>query len=42
MKLKLKDSKAQRRIWGILQGVSSLGVNFTRKMLAWYDKLLSS
>ena len=27
-----------QQIWDILQGVSSLGVKFTRKILAWYDK----
>ena len=30
--------KAQGQIWDILQGVSSLRVSFTRKILAWYDK----
>ena len=30
--------KSQRQIWHILQGVSSLGVQFTRNILAWYDK----
>ena len=30
--------KAQWQIWDILQGASSLGVKFTRKILAWYDK----
>ena len=30
--------KAPRHIWDILQGVSSLGVQFTRKILAWYDQ----
>ena len=30
--------KAQRQMWDILQGGSSLGVKFTRKVLAWYDK----
>ena len=32
-----RSLKAQRQIWDILQGVSSLGVKFTRKNLAWYD-----
>ena len=30
--------KVQRQIWDISQGVSSLTVRFTRKILAWYDK----
>ena len=30
--------KAQRKVWAILQGASFLGVKFTRKILAWYDK----
>ena len=30
--------KAQRQICDILQGVRSLGVSFTRRFLAWYDK----
>ena len=34
--------KAQRQIRDILQGVSSLGVQFTRKILASYDKQFSS
>ena len=34
--------KAQWQKWDICQGVSSLGVKFTRKILAWYDKLFSS
>ena len=29
--------KWQWQIWDILQGVSSLGVEFTRKILAWYS-----
>ena len=29
--------KLQRQIWDILQGVRSLGVKFTRNILAWYD-----
>ena len=29
--------KAQWQIWDTLQGASSLGVKFTRKILAWYD-----
>ena len=34
----LPHLKAQLQIWDILQGVGSLGVKFTRKILAWYDK----
>ena len=34
-KFKLKE---QWQILDILQGASSLGVKFTRKILAWYDK----
>ena len=30
--------KAQRQTWDILQGVSSVRVYITRKVLAWYDK----
>ena len=33
----LRVLKAQRQIWGILQGASSLGVKFTRKILGLYD-----
>ena len=29
--------KVQWQIWDILQGVGSLGVEFTRKILAWYS-----
>ena len=34
--------KAQRQMWQILQGASSWGVKFTRKVLAWYDKQFPS
>ena len=34
--------KAQWQIWDFLQGANSLGVNFKRKILAWYDKLFAS
>ena len=34
--------KAQWQKWDILQGASSLGVKFQRKVLAWYDKLFPS
>ena len=34
--------KAQWQIWDILQGASSLGVKFKRKILAWYNELLLS
>ena len=30
--------KVQWQIWDILEGVSSLGVSFTRRILAWHDK----
>ena len=30
--------KVQRQLWDILQGVSSLGVKFTTKILDWFDK----
>ena len=30
--------KVQQQVWDILQGASSLGVKFTRNILAWYDK----
>ena len=29
--------KAQWQLWDILQGANSVGVKFTRKILAWYD-----
>ena len=34
--------KAQWRMWDILQGASSLGVKFKRKISAWYDELFPS
>ena len=34
--------KVQRQKWDILQGASSLGVKFRRKILTWYDKLFPS
>ena len=34
--------KAQRQMWNILQGVSSLGAKLTRKILAWYDRQFPS
>ena len=34
--------KVQRQKWDILQGASSLGVKFKRKILALYDKLFPS
>ena len=37
-----RSLKAQWQIWDILQGASSLGVKFTRKILAWYDKQFPS
>ena len=37
-KLIITALKAQWQIWYILWGVSYLGVLFTRKILAWYDK----
>ena len=36
------ELKVQRQIWDILHGVSSLEVQFTRKILAGYDKQFSS
>ena len=36
--LSIYTLKAQGQIWNILQGVSSQGVQFTRKFLAWYDE----
>ena len=35
---KTSTLKLQRQIWDILHGVSSIGILFTRKILAWYDK----
>ena len=29
--------KSQWQIWDVLQGVSYLGVSFTREICAWYD-----
>ena len=34
--------KAQWRMWDIMQGASSLGVKFKRKISAWYDELFPS
>ena len=40
--LKVLLLQTQRQIRDILQGVSSLGVQFTRKFLALYEKQFSS
>ena len=37
VKYSMTTLKAQQ-IWDILQGASSLGVKFTRKILSWYGK----